>query len=278
MTSNTNGDSAIPPKLNFKDSDAPPADAAKKRTARVDLPQPTPPETAGTLKKKTSRIPLDQVSAEPGAPTGAPVAGVGAAKTIRLTPAGPVPTITITPSPKAISAALLPEELKRQTSRIPLETAGGERTDSGTPIAAPKTIRIKRPAGLAATPIPPIQPPEPQATDTPAPAEPAAKSVTSRIDLPEEQPSEEGQPTQRKTIKIRRPDGSPARPVPRSMAVARVEAQAAARVAEENVAAPHAIFPVLAAAAVVLLCVMVYVLLLQAFPNLGWNFPGKVML
>lgn len=276
MTSNTNGDNTIPPKLSFKAPDQAPAQTEKKHTSRVDLPPSAVPEGATTLKKKTSRIPLDQVSAEPGAATGSPVAGVGAGKTIRLSPAGPVPTITITPSPKAISGALVTEDIRRQTSRIPLEAAATppETTAGGSP----KTIRIKRPAGLAATPIlaatePPAAPAVPSLT-----AEPTAKAVTSRIDMPEEGTGDTGQVTQRKTIKIRRPDGSPAKAVPRSLAVARVEAQAAARVAEENVAAPHVVFPLLAAAAVVLLCVMVYVLLMQAFPNLGWNFPGKVTL
>lgn len=277
MTSNTNGDNTIPPKLSFKAPDSTTAETEKKRTSRVDLPPPAPQEATATLKKKTSRIPLDQVSAEPGAATGAPVAGVGAAKTIRLSPAGPVPTITITPSPKALSGVLVPEDIKRQTSRIPLESAAATPAET-TAGGSPKTIRIKRPAGLAATPIPAPAEPAPVVEAAPAPAEPTAKSVTSRIDMPEEGTGDTGQATQRKTIKIRRPDGTPAKPVPRSMAVARVEAQAAARAAEEDVAAPHAIFPILAAAAVVLLCVMVYVLLMQAFPNLGWNFPGKVTL
>lgn len=276
MTSSTNGDNTIPPKLSFKAPDSTAAETEKKHTSRVDLPPPAAAEGAAPLKKKTSRIPLDQVSAEPGAAPGSPVAGVGAAKTIRLSPAGPVPTITITPSPKAISGALVTEDIRRQTSRIPLEAAA---TTSETATGgSPKTIRIKRPAGLATTPI--LTPTEPAAAAAAASAavEPTGKSVTSRIDMPEEGVGDTGQATQRKTIKIRRPDGSPAKAVPRSMAVARVEAQAAARVAEENVAAPHAVFPILAAAAVVLLCVMVYVLLMQAFPDLGWNFPGKVTL
>lgn len=272
MTTNTNGDNAIPPKLSFKpgEGSSPDAGAGKKRTARVDLPKAAPDPATG-LKKKTSRIPLDQVSAEPGAPTGAPVPGMGASKTIRLAPApSSVPTITIAPSSKSTSAALLPDDVKRQTSRIPLDAATTERQEPAAGV--PKTIRIKRPAGLQSVPIV-----SPAAQEEQMAAEMTGKTVTSRIDLPEQEISEEGQATQRKTIKIRRAEGGAVKPAPRSMAVARVEAQAAAR-AEADVAAPHAVFPLLAAAAVVLLCVMVYVLLLQAYPNLGWNFPGKVTL
>lgn len=272
MTNTANGDNAIPPKLSFKPAEpgVPEAEEGKKHTARVDLPQAAP-EPAAILKKKTSRIPLEQAGAEPGAPTGDPVPGVGASKTIRLAPVAAVPTITIAPSPKAVSAATLSEDIKRQTSRIPLDEATATKVESQP--SAPKTIRIKRPSGLQSAPI---LPPTPQEEEALAP-ETAGKSVTSRIDLPEEAGSGEGQATQRKTIKIRRAEGGTVRPAPRSLAVARVEAQAAARV-EQEVAAPHAIFPMLAAAALVLLCVMVYVLLLQAFPDLNWSFPGKITL
>lgn len=282
MSENTTPDgNLMPPKLNLKKED-PPASFAnlagkdredKKHTARVDLPE-TPPEATATLKKKTSRIPLDQVSAEPGAPAGAPVPGIGASKTIRLTSTFATPTITIAPSPKAVPVTMLTDDAKRQTSRIPLDIATTGRDDGAGQGDIPKTIRIKRPTVTPSIAIPVETVAPPSAAEAPAPA----KAITSRIDLPETESAEGGQVTQRKTIKIRRAEGGPTvKAAPRSPAVARME-QAAAAHAADDVNAPHPIFPVLAAVAVVLLCVLVYVLCVQAFPSLNWSFPGKVTL
>ncbi len=284
MSENTTpGGDPIPPKLNLR-QDNPLLDlvnAARKErdekhhTARIDLPE-TPPEVTNTLKKKTSRIPLDQVSAEPGAAAGSPVAGIGASKTIRLTnPSSSTPTITIAPSPKAMSVAMMQDDAKRQTSRIPLESATpGSGDGSDGQAAIPKTIRIKRPMVTQAIPLAPAPVPPPPSQEPPF----APKSSTSRIDLPKQEVTEEGQVTQRKTIKIRRADGDAVTlPGPRSPVVARLEQEAAAQAAE-TVSAPHPVFPVLAAVALVLLCVLVYVLCVQAFPDLHWSFPGKVTL
>lgn len=274
----TPGGAPMPPKLNLKKDDQAGNvinigggnREAKKHTARIDLPE-TPPETP--LKKKTSRIPLDQVSAEPGAATGSPVPGVGASKTIRLSSPSSIPTITIAPSKAAASLSM--DDAKRQTSRIPLEAAIQEK--GGEP-DTPKTIRIKRPTVTQTIPSPVESKTPPAAQETPQ----SAKSVTSRIDLPEsESIIEDGQPTQRKTIKIRRAEGGvPVKAAPRSPVVARMEQQAAANAADEiaGASAPHPVFPALAAVAVILLCVLVYVLFTQAFPDWGWSFPGKVNL
>jgi hypothetical protein len=285
MSENTTpGGDPLPPKLNLKPQNplvdlvnATPVERdAKHHTAKIDLPA-IPPETNGTLKKKTSRIPLDQVSAEPGAPSGSPVPGVGTAKTIRLTNPPSSPTITIVPSSKAIVGTMILDDAKRQTSRIPLESATTGSGESGDQPAIPKTIRIKRPTVTQSVPVPaaPLAQPTSPAQESPF----APKSSTARIDLPEQEMTEEGgQVTQRKTIKIRRADGSvPAKPGPRSPVVARME-QEAAEHAAEAVSAPHPIFPTLAAVAIVLLCVLVYVLCVQAFPNLNWSFPGKISL
>ena len=61
-----------------------------------------------------------------------------------------------------------------------------------------------------------------------------------------------------------------ARPIPRSIAVARLEAEAAERQVEDRVQV-HAAFPIMAAAALVVLGLLVVVLAAQAFPNLGWK-------
>jgi hypothetical protein len=280
----TSGDTSMPPKLNLKQSDQPATGIpmagrdAKSHTARINLPE-TPPEPAPALKKKTSRIPLDQVSAEPGAPAGSPVLGMGTSKTIRLSPLSPSPTITIVPSQKVLSGSMILDDAKRQTSRIPLELAISEKDNTSTSQPnAPKTIRIKRPNISQSIPAP-VQ------AATPPPAQESTQSPMSRtspIDIPEQESPDSGQATQRKTIRIRRPEGGSAeRAAPRSLAVARIEKEAAANVAAElagGVSAPHPIFPALAAVAVILLCVLVYVLFTQAFPTLGWTFPGKITL
>lgn len=216
---------AIPPRFSLKQAEAtnesaPAGDTAfdaKKKTTRVEIPQPTV-ESATTLKKKTSRISLDFVLGD--------------------------------------------------------QQAGG--TEAPDSAAVPKTIRIKRPTTTQSIktlsslmePIPP------------SPAS-SAKSSTARIELTSE-PQPEGQATQRKTIKIRRPDGTgaaAAKSIPHSMAVARLEADAegrlSARAAEESV---HMLFPIAAAVAFLILGFVVYVLLAQAFPNPSLNYPGRITL
>ena len=276
MSDNTTlGDNAIPPKLNLKPQEA------NKHTTRIDLPtaQPEPPPT---LKKKTSRIPLDQVSAESGAAAGAPVQGVGASKTIRISRPTGTPTITIAPSSKVLSGTMISDDAKRQTSRIPLELAISDGANTPSEGGAPKTIRIKRPTPTQSEPAPVAMPPPPQAVESVATPPPPAMSKTAQISLPDAALPETGQATQRKTIKIRRADGVGIdKAAPRSLAVARVEKVMADHVAADaagEVPPPHPIFPVMAAAAVALLCVLVYVLFVQAFPSLGWPFPGKVTL
>jgi cobalamin biosynthesis Mg chelatase CobN len=154
--------------------------------------------------------------------------------------------------------------------------------------AVPKTIRIKRPAAAA----PSLRATKPSAAATapgpsaaaaaeeetlPSPDIAAEKSKTSRVDLATVVPADSGQATQRKTIKIRRPEAGGATHAPRSVAVARIEAEAAQRQIEEaqpvNVA-----FPILAAVATVVICVLLYVLMAQSFPTLNWSFPGQVTL
>jgi hypothetical protein len=283
---NKPAEGAIPPRFTLKKADSSAsgpspvtaAEAAKKQTARVDLPPPAA-EQAPVLKKKTARIPLDQVSADAGAPSGAPVAGVGiSSKTIRLAPpTPPPPTISIPPAtPVTRVMTRAGDDAKRQTSRISLETALAEHSDGGASApGTPKTIRIKRPGAA------PVAAPSTAATVPASPGEAAggAKSSTARIDLPEAIPAE-GQPTQRKTIKIRRADGGGAtiKPVPRSVAVARLEAQAAERRAEETTQATHVLFPIAAAVAVLVLAFMIYALLVQAFPGANLSFPGKITL
>ncbi|MEI6148807.1 MAG: hypothetical protein WCS01_06890 [bacterium] len=286
MSDDSKTNDGTPPRFSLK----PPvgtSSEAKKQTTRVDVPPSQDSPT--TLKKKTSRISLDQTAAEAGAPPGLPVPTLGiTAKAIRMAPAAPtppslsIPKLPSTPVPSALSGGEGSDETKRQTSRISLESILGERNTGAIEVTAatnePKTIRIKRPT-LPQSLKPAASVPAPKATAS-APIEASPKSTTARLTLGEEAPAE-GQATQRKTIKIKRAEGgaSVSSPAPRSPAVARFEAETAARMAEEGAQTSfHAFFPVAAAVALIILGVVVYILLAQAFPNPSLNYPGRIII
>ena len=226
-------------------------------------------------KKKTTRISLDQVSAEPGAVQGAYVEGVGvASKTIRLTPVvsgqmavSPLPSIG-----RALTGNFTADDGKRQTSRIPLESVFPGAAQSGIAGAAssiPKTIKVKRPM-ISISPrinvAPEVEPSQVSAEPT---AGASPKSQTARVETTPDM-VQDPQPTQKKTIKIRRADGD-AKPVePRGVSIAR-SGEAPAVAAQGQVARPHGAFVGIAAAALMVLGFMIYVLAAQAYPNLGWS-------
>lgn len=259
------GNANIPPRVTIKAPGTvePPAPA----TALETTPAANP-----ALKKKTARIALDQVTAEAGAP--AAVSNVGiASKTIRLAPAmtGQVSVVPLPPVGKALTGILVSDDAKRKTSRISLdavlpqlEAAGATGGDAG-----PKTIRIKRPGMAAASSLPAISlesPPPAVAPDV------NLKSQTARVEIPPEPVAAEGQQTQKKTIKIRRADGGGAeiKAAPRSIGIARNESETAVPI-QAKVTQPHLAFVLIAAAAVVMMCVLLYVLMAQAVPSLGWS-------
>lgn len=297
-TSSPNG--AVPPRLSLKKPGQPltppaaapaaaptPAPALKSQTSRIPLPSAPAEPAPVSPKKKTARISLDAAVAEPGAKPAVATGGVGVSKTIRLTPAGASPAKTMaTPSiSQTLSGIVTPPEGKSKTSRIPLESAIAASEGAG-----PKTIRLKRPGAALSGPII-MAPPEPVAAQEipvapPAPLQDIAlapsKSQTARVEI---QPdvSSDLQQTQRKTIKIRRAggEGGPTiKAAPRSLSVARAagveETVASAPVEEIARPAPrwHVVFPITAAAALFVLCFMIYVLAAQAFPHLGWHVGG----
>lgn len=238
---------------------------------------------APSNKKKTARIPLDQASGDPGA------SGDGSivSKTIRLAPAltGQVAVAPLPSIGKALTGTFVYDEAKRQTSRIPLEAAMPAIQAAAAPAPAPapagmpnvastipKTIKVKRPTitlspAAAAAPVevaPPVAAPSASAAE--------AKSQTARVDMVPEV-AQEVQQTQKKTIKIRR-DGAEARPAAeaRNVTIARLEGEATPAAASgSQVAAPHWAFVVSAAAALLVLCFMLYVMVAQAYPSLGWS-------
>jgi hypothetical protein len=136
-------------------------------------------------KKETSKVPLDPTAAAPEAPVGP--------KTIRVKPVG----LNGAVKPGVPSAPSTPDEPnpKRQTSRIPLEHALGDAKNTG-----PKTIRLKRPS---------------DAPGKVAPSTFTAKdsaSVPSKTTQLDEAPLGDvaaPTPTQKRTIKVKRPQGRP---------------------------------------------------------------------
>lgn len=270
----------IPPKISLKKTGeiqgAVPAgipSTPKKATSRIDLPPEVPPLVA---TRKTSLI----IPPKDAAGSAAPVPGgqTPTVKTIRLTSQPPTKLFGGQP----VSSAGAPqgaEDAKRQTARIPLQAALNATPADITVASQPKTIRIKRP-GQAPT-APAAAPMATPAADrgaapvTSAMALDTAKKKTARVELPEGQTETAAQPTQKKTIKLRRTEDG-AQAIPKSVAVARLESQ----MAERYAAAAQAIsvlYPILAAAALVVLLVLSYLLVAQAFPDLGWRFPGQVV-
>ncbi len=286
----------------------------------------------GTPKKKeTSRIPLDAATAAPGEGKGK-VAEVP--RTIRIRPAGrpapagvpvpaaavPAPAAVPTASAEAPSPAKVMHETarlddKRKTSRISLDAVYAPDTTkqpavgaaaAATPSAPsvedgrPKTIRLKRPGDAATIKLGHAPSAASMTAHEPGPPSEAKTvlSKTSRIDLPGEEEGEEGDsPTRRKTIKVKRPDGSVAAPMPQSSGGLQIRRTAAA--AEESAPElfepiivedkPNVFFHILAIASILVVCVTAYMFMAQAFgrdvslsqlsywkdgPDLAW--PGKI--
>lgn len=269
-------DGNLPPKLTLR----------KGESGAIPIPPPAPVSGLPSLSKKaTTRIPLTSVESGLAADAIGTPGQDYATKTIRLTPLSASRPLSVAPAVRPPSATTSLSDLaKRQTSRIPLEAAmAADHTpadgESATAPDTPKTIRIKRPGQTAAPTVATVRATRP-------PTEPASgisvdgsmeKTKTSRVDIAELQAEEGAQATQRKTIKIRRADGTGAKIAPRNVAVARIEAEAVENVVE-NVARVNVAFPIMAAVALFLLGILVVVLAAQAFPSLGWNLPGSVTL
>ncbi len=208
-------------------------------------------------KRETSKIPLE-TAMSPGVP--AP------SKTIKIkpaTPPGPKPTREETPEEASTS------DPKRQTSRISLDAAlGSEEQDAGK---APKTIRLKRPSEVATVRV--KKAPEGADKDL---------QRTVAIEGPPVEEEDKASPTEKKTIKVKRPSQ---RKAVKSVSVKRSGTGAAAGVspvvtpgaAPAATPAPkqvkdtaHWTFITFSIAAVIVCCVLIYVLCAQVLgPNIS---------
>lgn len=251
-------------------------------------------------KHATSKIALVEAK-----PTLAIEKPPGAPKTIRIKPR-PVP------APDAVDADTSAEDAarahearqaaKRKTSRVSLEAAleGPQEPGAGTP--TPKTIRLKRPSEAptvkvrpapATTPAGAVEAPAKEA-DAPAPDQKKRLGETARLD---QLPVDTGAtPTQRKTIKVKRPTQMAtgmAKPVLRRAGGAPASADGPTLAGPPRDAPSvdkcNPVFPIFTIAALLVVCVTVYLFCAQVFgpnpsltrlsygvPELDLPWPGKM--
>ena len=251
-------------------------------TARVD-------EKEQASKKETSRIPLEIAmptdkggigffSGEPAKipgirPTAVPV-------TIKL---GKPQTLSSVPVSSQVAPVSSDE--KRETSRISLEAILGQEKNFEKSKHAPKTIRLKRPTEPSTVKV--LQRPDimKMVDETVAVQDPSKTSILNEAVV---EPAEGQTPTKRKTIRIRQPEK---RPTVGSVTMARVKPEegVVAAVTGAVVDEPGLFFPLAVTAAILIVCVMIYVLMAQALgpntsltqlsygaPDLDFAWPGKI--
>jgi cobalamin biosynthesis Mg chelatase CobN len=237
------------------------ADVAKKSTVRVDAPP--------VVKAETQRVKSETKVFDPAAISKQTTMRVEVEekRKVETTRISLPPDSFQKPGARADADAAESEDVfKRRT--IPV----GVPTPAPGPATRPKTIQVKKPVGRPADSI----------NTAPAPAAEAVseakKSETARIDLP---PDAGDRPATRpKTIRIKRPDGTTAR---KALTIARpseeeapaLAAASASMEATDEADQPGVVFSILALVALVVACVLVYVLAAQTFaPNLP--FPGRL--
>jgi hypothetical protein len=244
----------------------------KSETTRIDLAQAVSPssetkriDTLSASKMTTMRVELVEPQRK--------------AETTRIDLAAaapkPAPRIDLTQE-----VGISDDLFKRNTMAVGVSSPPQQPIP---PMTRPKTIQVKRPGS---------KPAEEQITTTGASAESvseAKKSETARIDLP---PEGSDRPTTRpKTIRIKRPDGTSGR---KPLMIARpademasgTAASPVSPVMEEGFAVSEAgggeeegagtVFSILALVALLVTCVVVYVLAAQTIA-LDLPFPGRII-
>ncbi len=178
---------------------------------KTDTPAGVPVSSADAAKRKTTRVELPEMMGGENA---------GEFKTVKLRPTPP-PHPGGSPLPdglQPLSQAQI-QAAKSKTSRISLEAAlgaGENLTDSG----APKTIRLKRPSELSSGATGPIAVPVAtakkmtsvmpavSATSTVSQQSHTAKLPTQALAGVTPEEGDDNSPTRRKTIKIKRPSAA----------------------------------------------------------------------
>jgi hypothetical protein len=237
-----------------------------------------PPAAAGTTPAARPDAPRVQGDEAPDAGKEPSSDGLPTARTVRAVfpaPVGPA-TIKLAKPSGARIAAQVPTEAKKKTSRIPLESALDTRSAEPAAGPVPKTIRLKK-SGEAGT----------LKAEPPAGAPASGPSDTSKLDLGAEGG---GTPTQRKTIKVKRPTQRPDQSGGPETAIGAPQAPRFHPPPEEVPPdQPSAVFSVVAIAAILVLCVVIYLQMAQALgpdlsltrlsygaPGLDLAWPGKI--
>lgn len=233
----------------------------KAETTRIELAKATPPSPLSETKKldpddasKMSTMRVEIVEPQRKAET----------TRIDLAAAAPKPAPRIDLTQESGNTDDL---FKRNTMAVGVP--------SGSPMTKPKTIQVKR-ALAGKTGESDIAP----TSSTTESVSEAKKSETARIDLPPE--SADRPATRPKTIRIKRPDGTSARKplmIARPAEDATVSSESVVSVAESlgegEEEGAGIVFSVLALVALLVACVVVYVLAAQTIaPDLP--FPGRI--
>lgn len=274
--------------------------SAQIDSARKELQKPAAPAPAQAEKKGTMFMDVESLEAPPKPPLAEQKKQTSRISTASAVPPPARPKESLddfTPAPPSslaknatmfmnieddLGEAPAKAETKKQTARIDISTAIPSPRETGRIGETPATIKIKRPVTTTTARHTPVRPPEPAVLQSvlsqqPAPAMVAEgkKSETSRIELP---PDAVRPATRKKTVKIKRPDGSEmgapkltlARPVTSTFQAAQVEMPAKPEREEAGMA-----FSIISIAATIVLCVLIYVFLAQVLAN-GLPFPSPI--
>ncbi|MBT3296901.1 MAG: hypothetical protein HN919_01360 [Verrucomicrobia bacterium] len=274
-----------------------PKPAAANATEPAATPTAAPDPTKADTKRKTSRIPL--ASATPSEPDGDSDEPIGIKpRTIKIKPSAPVPkirstqplsiTVPMAETDAAVASANADAE-KRKTSRIPLEealTADKESTEPAEPAdpARPKTIKIRRPGSSEAATV---------KLKTPASVGGSGQAdmgKTARLDSLDLTDAD-STPTQKKTIRVKRPNAPQAAKPSLNRAAAAPSGRGLMPPEPlEESDEPGVVWALFGIAAMLVLCVVIYMLAAQAVgPNLSgtqlssWkegpalSWPGKIL-
>jgi len=232
----------------------------KKSTVRIETPEETAeeaeeqletvgPEVMEAAKKSTVRVELEEegVKGDTQKVAGGAPPAEEKKRTARLDLG------------EVITSKEEEDIFKKRTVELPLEAAPA----AAAPQAVPRTIKVKKP-----TTVPPTAMVKKPAAERHPTEE--IKAKTSRIEVPE---AATARPTTRKkTIKIKRP-GTPTAAAP--LTVARpTDVMLGRRTPKEEAELPP-VYSLLAAAAVVVSLVLVYVLAAQSILP-GLPFPGRL--
>jgi len=255
-------------------------ESTKKSTIRIDVPSERlkkiePEDVVEATKKQTVRVQVDDIAHK------GDTQPVNSAAVEQQILEGMKKTTTRLDMGEVLSGEEDADIFKKRTAVLDSSKFPTSKAPSPT---GPRTIRIKRPTQTPPTAVlsTPAAPPT-ASLSAPAPVavpsvEDAKKSETARIELPPEASSGTKMQTRRKTVRIKRPDGTAAS---RELTISRPSGKASkssARVEKTEVPGEqdiHPVFSVVALCAAIVTLVLLYVLAAQTIAP-GLPFPGRL--